>query len=45
MYRILNAKNATLCFQRAGSAAQAIEFAKMYGHRGARFAELVGAQQ
>ena len=38
MYRILNNAGRTLCFQRASTSAEAVAFAKMYGHGGAVYA-------
>lgn len=39
MFKILNIKGRVLCYQQAANASQAVEFARMYGHRGAVRAE------
>jgi len=41
LYRITNKNGATLCFQVARDEQDALDGARMYGHRGARFAEFV----
>lgn len=41
LYRITNKNCVTLCFQVASSEKEAIDFARMYGHRGAKNAEFV----
>lgn len=41
LYRITNKNGVTLCYQVAKSEKEAIEFARMYGHRGAKGAEFV----
>ena len=41
LYRITNKNGVTLCYQVAKSENEAIEFARMYGHRGAKNAEFV----
>lgn len=41
LYRITNKNGVTLCFQIARSEKEAIDFARMYGHKGARQAWFV----
>lgn len=41
LYRITDKNGSTLCFQVASNKDDAIDFAKMYGHRSARKAEFV----
>lgn len=41
VYRITNKAGVTLCFQVADDEKNAIETAKMYGNRSARYAEFV----
>lgn len=41
IYRITNRNGVTLCFQAARSEKEAVSFAKLYGHKGARYAEFV----
>lgn len=36
MFKIFNKAGAVICFQAADSAKQAVEFARMYGHRAVR---------
>lgn len=41
LYRIMTAAGTTLCYQAARSAEQAVDIAKLYGHRLASKAEFV----
>lgn len=41
IYRITNRNGVTLCFQVARSEKEAVSFARMYGNKGARYAEFV----
>ena len=43
LYRITNKKGVTLCMQVARNETEALDAAKMYGARGARYAEFVRA--
>jgi hypothetical protein len=41
LYRVTNANGVGLCYQVARTKKDAVMFARMYGHRGARYAEFV----
>ena len=41
MYKITNKNGATLCFQVAADESDAVNTAKLYGHKGAKNAEFV----
>lgn len=41
LYEITNKNGVHLCYQTAKSESEAVDFAKMYGHKGAKNAEFV----